>query len=79
MNTHRLIAMGLAVALAGFTLILAAEENISVPRSNETVEQNTVEQKLETGILTSETDRPLQVSAQPTDKLLSELKVYPAF
>lgn len=79
MNTHRLTAMAMAVALAGFMHTLAAEENISATTANDAHQQNTAEQKPEAEGTVSEMDVSAQTFAQPTDKLLSEMKVYPSF
>lgn len=79
MNTHRITAMAMAVALTGFTYTLAAEENISATTANENFQQDTAEQKPEMENVVSEMDTPIQTFAPPTDKLLSELKVYPSF
>ncbi|MBI5782212.1 MAG: hypothetical protein HZA69_00550, partial [Gammaproteobacteria bacterium] len=48
MNTHRIIAMAMAVALAGFVQTPAAEENIPTTSTNDTFRQNATEQKPET-------------------------------
>jgi len=79
MNTHRITAMAMAVALTGFTYALSAEENISTTPSNDTLQQNTNEQKPETENAVSEMDIPAQTVSQTSDNLLSELKVYPSF
>jgi hypothetical protein len=79
MNTHRITAMAMAVALTGFTHTLAAEENILTLPTDDTLQQNVSEQKPETEILASEFERPAQTVAQPADNLLSDLKVYPSF
>ena len=79
MNTHRLTAMALAVALAGFTHARAAEENISATTANENFQQTAAEQKPETENVVSEMDMPAQTVSQTSDNLLSELKVYPSF
>ena len=79
MNTHRITAMAMAVALAGFTHTLAAEEDISATTANDTHQQNAVEQKPETENLLSEMEMPAQTASQPAENLLSELKVYPSF
>lgn len=79
MNTHRLTAMAMAVALAGFMHTLAAEENISATTANDAHQQNTAEQKPEAESVASEIEIPAQTLTQPADNLLSELKVYPSF
>jgi hypothetical protein len=80
MNTHRITAMAMAVALAGFTHALAAEEeNILTLPADDTLQQNASEQKPETEILMSEFETPAQTVSQPADNLLSDLKVYPSF
>ncbi len=79
MNTHRITAMAMAVALTGFTYALSAEENISATPINDTLQQNTNEQKPETENAVSEMDMPAQTVSQTSDNLLSELKVYPSF
>ena len=79
MNIHRITAMVMAVALAGFTHTLAAEENILTAPTNDTLQQNAVEQKPETENLLSEMEMPAQTASQPAESLLSELKVYPSF
>lgn len=79
MNTHRITAMAMAAALAGFTHTLAAEENISATTTNENFQQNTTEQKPEMENVVSEMDIPEQAVSQTSDNLLSELKVYPSF
>jgi hypothetical protein len=80
MNTHRLTAMAVAVALTGFTHALAAEEeNILTLSVDDTLQQNDSEQKPEMEILISEFETPAQTVSQPADNLLSNLKVYPSF
>jgi len=79
MNTHRLTAMALTVALTGFAHTLAAEENILTLPAAEPLQQNVSEQKPETEILVSEFGTPAQTVSQPADNLLSDLKVYPSF
>ncbi|OGI52619.1 MAG: hypothetical protein A3D32_02475 [Candidatus Muproteobacteria bacterium RIFCSPHIGHO2_02_FULL_60_13] len=79
MNTHRITAMAMAVALAGLVHPLAAEEDILTPPTNDTLQQNASEQKPEAESTVSEMDVSVHTFAQPTDKLLSEMKVYPSF
>jgi hypothetical protein len=79
MNTHRITAMAMAVALAGFTHTLAAEENILTLPADDALQQNVSEQKPETELLISEFETPAQAVSQPADNLLSDLKVYPSF
>jgi hypothetical protein len=79
MSTHRLTAMAMAVALAGFAHALAAEENILTLPADDTLQQNVSEQKPETEILATEFEVPAQTVSQPADNLLSDLKVYPSF
>jgi hypothetical protein len=79
MNTHRITAMAMAVALTGFTHTLAAEENIPTIPADDMLQQNISEQKPETEILASEFEIPAQTVSQPGDNLLSDLKVYPSF
>lgn len=79
MNTHRLTAMAMAVALAGFGHTLAAEENISTLPVNDILQQNAAEQKPEAESVASEIEIPAQTLTQPADNLLSDLKVYPSF
>lgn len=79
MKTHRITAMAMAVALAGFTHALAAEENILMLPADDVFQQNTSKQKPEMEILMSEFETPVQTVSQPADNLLSDLKVYPAF
>jgi len=81
MNTHRITAMTMAVALAGFAHTLAAEEKILTLPADDTLQQNVSEPKTETEteILISEFEVPAQTVSQPADNLLSDLKVYPSF
>jgi hypothetical protein len=79
MNTHRITAMAMAVALAGFTHTLAAEETILTIPTDNMLQQDISEQKPETDILVSEFETPAQTVSQPADNLLSDLKVYPSF
>lgn len=79
MNTHRLTAMAMAVALTGFAHTLAAEENIPTLPADDRLQQSSSEQKPETEILISEFETPVQTVSQPADNLLSDLKVYPSF
>lgn len=79
MNTHRITAMAMVVALAGFTHTLVAEENISATTTNGTHQQSASEQKPETDFLVPEVEMPAQAVSQPADNLLSDLKVYPSF
>jgi hypothetical protein len=79
MNTHRITAMTMAVALAGFAHTLAAEEKILTLPADDTLQQNVSEPKPETEILISEFEVPAQTVSQPADNLLSDLKVYPLF
>ena len=79
MNQHRMTAMVAAVVFAGFTLELAAEEKLDTAPADNTSQPITSEQKplMETPALVATT--PVQSLAQPDDKLLSEMKVYPSF
>jgi len=79
MNKHRMTAMVAAVVLAGFTLALAAEEKLDTAPADNASQPITSEQKplTETPALVATT--PVQALAQPDDKLLSEMKVYPSF
>jgi len=79
MNTHRITAMTMAVALTGFAHTLAAEENILTLPANDLLQQDVSEQKPETEILVSEFELSAQTVSQPADNLLSDLKVYPSF
>ena len=79
MNTHRLSAMVMAMTLAGFTHILAAEENISTPPVDDILQQSATAPKPETENTLPETDSQAQTVSPPTENLLSELKVYPSF
>jgi hypothetical protein len=79
MNTHRLTAVAMAVALTGFAHALAAEENILTLPADDTLQQNVPEQKPETEILISEFEVPEQTVSQRADNLLSDMKVYPSF
>lgn len=79
MNARRIAAMAIAVALAGLTPTLAAEEDIVVIPDNETALQNLNEQKPETENLMAEMELLAQSAMQASDNLLSELKVYPSF
>lgn len=79
MNTHRITAMALAAALAGFTHTLAAEEKIGVSPADTTSVENIPEQQPPEQATWQETSTPLQANVQPADKLLSEMKVYPSF
>jgi hypothetical protein len=79
MNIHRMAAMAMAAALAGFTHTLAAEETAPAIPADETLQQNFSEQKPETEILVTDFETPAETVAQPTDNLLSDLKVYPSF
>lgn len=79
MNTHRITAMAMAVALTGFTHTLAAEENILTLPAEDLLQQDVSEQKPETEILISEFETLAQTVSQPADNLLSDLKVYPSF
>ena len=79
MNKHRMTAMMAAVAFAGFMHALAAQENIDITPVDNTSQQITSEQKplVETPAPVATT--PVQALAQPDDKLLSEMKIYPSF
>jgi hypothetical protein len=79
MNTHRLTAMAMVVALAGFAHTLAAEEAVPTFTTDDTLGQNAAELKPETEILVPESDTPAQTVSQPAETLLSDLKVYPSF
>lgn len=79
MSTHRMAAMAMAAALAGFTHTLAAEETAPTFTTDDMLQQNVSEQKPETEILASEFETPAQTASQPPDTLLSDLKVYPSF
>lgn len=79
MNTHRLTAMAMAVALTGFTHTLAADENIPAIPADEPLQKSFSEQKPETEILVTDFETPAQAVAQPAENLLSNLKVYPSF
>ncbi|MBI3570410.1 MAG: hypothetical protein HY082_04805 [Gammaproteobacteria bacterium] len=79
MNKHRMTAMVAAVAFASFMHTLAAQENIDITPVDNTSQLNASEQKplAETPVPVATT--PVQALAQPDDKLLSEMKVYPSF
>ena len=79
MNTHRLTAMAMAVALAGLVHPLAAEEKIDVSPADTASLQNISEEKSLEQTPELETATPVQAFVQSTDKLLSEMKVYPSF
>ncbi|MEW6330693.1 MAG: hypothetical protein AB1560_04445 [Pseudomonadota bacterium] len=79
MNTHRVAAMAMAMALAGFTHTLAAEEGDPAIPADDTLRENISEQEPAPEILTSEYGTPAQSVSQPADNLLSDLKVYPSF
>ena len=79
MNRHRMTAMSAAVAFAGFMQTLAAQENIDITPVDNTSQQNTSEQKPLTETPAPVATTPVQALAQPNDKLLSEMKVYPSF
>jgi Flp pilus assembly protein CpaB len=79
MNKHRMTAMVAAVAFAGFMQTLAAQENIDITPVDNTSQQNTSEQKPLTETPVPVASTPVQALAQPDDKLLSEMKVYPSF
>ena len=79
MNRHRMTAMVAAVAFAGFMQALAAQENIDIAPVDNTSQQNTSEQKPLAETPAPAATTPVQALAQPDDKLLSEMKVYPSF
>lgn len=79
MSTHRLTATIMAVALAGFTHTLAAEENIPTIATGDLLQQEVSGQKPETEILIPEFEMPAPTVSQTSENLLSELKVYPSF
>ena len=79
MNKHRMTAMVAAVAFAGFMQALAAQENIDITPVDNTSQQNTSEQKPLAETPAPVATTPVQALAQPNDKLLSEMKVYPSF
>lgn len=79
MNTHRIAAIAMSMALAGLTHTLAAEENIPAISESEVYQQTAAEQQTETGSFMSERDMPGQTVSQPADNLLSDLKIYPSF
>ena len=79
MNKHRMTAMVTAVVLAGFTLALAAEEKLDTAPLDNTPQQIISEQKPLEETPAPVATTPVQALAQPDDKLLSEMKVYPSF
>lgn len=79
MNTHRIAAIAMSMALSGLTHTLVAEENIRAISEGEVYQQTAVEQQTETGSFVSEMDMPAQTVSQPADNLLSDLKIYPSF
>lgn len=79
MNKHRMTAMAAAAAFAGFMQALAAQENIDITPVDNTSQQNTSEQKPPAETPAPVAITPVQAFAQPDDKLLSEMKVYPSF
>ena len=79
MNKHRMTVMVAAVAFAGFMHALAAQENIDITPVDNTSQQNTSEQKPLAETPAPVTTTPVQALAQPDDRLLSEMKVYPSF
>ena len=79
MNKHRMTAMVAGVVFAGFMHALAAQENIDAAPADNTSPPNTSEQKPAAETPAPVTSTPVQALAQPDDKLLSEMKVYPSF
>jgi len=79
MNKHRMTAMVAALALAGFVHALAAQENTDITPADNTSPQNTSEQKPLAETPAPVTTTPAQALAQSSDKMLSEMKVYPSF
>ncbi len=79
MNKHRMTAMVTAVTFAGFMQALVAQENTDITPVDNTSQQNTSEQKPLAETPVPVTTTPVQALAQPDDKLLSEMKVYPSF
>ena len=79
MNKHRMTAMVASVAFAGFMQALAAQENIDIAPVDTASQQNISEQKPLTETPAPVATTPVQALAQPDDKLLSEMKVYPSF
>ena len=79
MNKHRMTAMVTAVAFAGFMHALAAQENTDVAPADNASQQITSEQKTLAETPAPVATTPVQALAQPDDKLLSEMKVYPSF
>ncbi len=79
MNKHHMTAMVTAVAFAGFMQALAAQENTDVAPADNTSPQITSEQKPLTEAPAPVATTPVQSLAQSSDKLLSEMKVYPSF
>ncbi len=79
MNTHRVVAMVMAVTLTGFVQTLAAEDKIDVSPVDAALSQNTSEQKPAEQTPNLESATPVQTFAKPADQLLSEMKVYPSF
>ena len=79
MSKHRLTAVVTAVAFAGCMHALAAQENTEVAPADNASPQITSEQKPLTETPAPVATTPVQSLAQSSDKLLSEMKVYPSF
>lgn len=79
MNKHHMTAMVTAVAFAGFMHALAAQENTDIAPADNASPPITSEQKPLTETPAPVATTPVQALAQSSDKLLSEMKVYPSF
>ncbi len=80
MNRNRVVAMVAAAACAGYLHTLAAQDSVDVTPNQDASGQNlSLEQKppVETPVPVAMT--PVQTFVPPAEKLLSEMKVYPAF
>lgn len=79
MNTHRIAAVAVSMALAGLTHTLVAEENIPATSKSEAYQQTAAEPRAEPESFVSQMDTPARTVSQSADNLLSDLKIYPAF
>ncbi|MCR4302589.1 MAG: hypothetical protein NUV51_13390 [Sulfuricaulis sp.] len=79
MNMNQFSGIVSAVAIAGFTHSLAAQEKPEVNQTDNAPPAAVSEQELMVQPIPPVSTAPAQVIVQTEEKFLSEMKVYPAF
>lgn len=71
-------AVTASIMAAGYLQAMAAQDETVTVEDNSTI-SNTIQQEPEVNVTTQAETIPVQTLPQPTELLLSEIKVYPVF